>query len=633
MPAGFDIEDSGIEIWIPMGLDPSNRQNRGSHYLDVVGRLVDGMTPERAAAELSELVAAWRELNPDTHVPNPEFHPLHLTPLREQVVGDVRPALVLLLGAVGFVLLIACANVANLLLARAEDRQKEVAVRVAMGAGRGRLLRQFLSEGVILSLLGAAVGVGVAWVSLEALRAASPGDIPRIREIGLDGAVLLFTTGVALLTGVFFGLAPARHLTGAGVGGTLRDGGLRATAGSGRARLRSLLVISEVALALMLVLGSGLMLRSFRALTEVDPGFDAQGVLTFQLYLPASGYPEPSDVLAFHERLRMELTALPGVRSVAAMSGLPPLRDLDANDTEFEGVERRPDGPAHNVDFYQFATTDYLETMEIEVLEGRGFLPSDDAGAVPVALVNESLARLFYPGESPLGRRIRPCCGDDVPFLEIVGVVADVKQAGLHEPAGTELYFHLPQMARPGFFIRRGINVVIRTEGPPTALVASAREAVARVDRTLPLAGTSTMDDVVSGSTARPRFLTLLLGVFAAVALLLAAVGTYGVMSYSVAQRGRELGIRIALGAERGRVQALVLRQGLAVAGVGLALGVLGAWALTGLLESLLFEVSARDLATFVTVPVILAVVAVAACWIPARRATRVDPVTVLREE
>ena len=631
MPAGFDIDDSGIEIWLPMGLDPANRQNRASHFLYVVGRLADGATLQRASAELDQLVQRWGEANPGTHVPAPETHPMMLVPLQEEVVGDVRQALLLLLGAVGFVLLIACANVANLLLARAEDRHKEVAVRVAMGAGRGRMLRQFLIEGVVLSSLGALVGVAVAWLSLEALRAASPGGIPRLREIDLDATVLAFTTGIALLTGVGFGLAPARHVMG-GVGGTLRDGGVRSTAGSARARLRSLLVVSEIALALVLAVGSGLMIRSFQALTDVDPGFEPEGLLTFQLFLPAGGYPEGTDVLAFDERLRRELAALPGVRGVAAMTGLPPLRDLNANDTQFEGIEPTQDGPPHNVDFYQTVTAAYLETMGIEVVNGRGFEPADNEDGVPVALVNEALARLFYPGESPVGRRLRPCCGDQVPWLEIVGVVADVKQAGMNAPAGTELYFHLPQAVSAGQ-APRTLNLVLRTQGEPTALASPVRETLARLDASLPLAGLRDMTEVVSGSNERPRFLTLLLGVFAALALTLAAVGTYGVMAYSVAQRARELGIRIALGAERGNVRALVLRQGFTLAGAGLALGLLGAWALSGLLDSLLFGVGARDATTFVAVPLLLAAVAALACWVPAVRATRVDPVSVMREE
>jgi putative ABC transport system permease protein len=633
MPPGFDLNDEGIEVWQPLGLDLADPGSRASHFLHLVGRLRDGVDVAAAERELADLVAGWEEANPgDGHVPNPEFHPMSLTPLHDQVVGEVRTALFVLLGAVGFVLLIACANVANLLLARAEARQKEVAVRVAMGAGRGRLLRQFLTEGVVLALVGGVLGVAMAWASLELLRAVGPGELPRLGEVRLDGTVLWFTAGIAVFTGVLFGLAPARYLSGSAMAGTLRDGGTRTTAGGGRVRLRSLLVVSEVALALILTLGSGLLIRSFSELTAVDPGFDADGVLTFQLYLPATAYPDPADGPAFHDRLRERLAALPGVISVAAMSGLPPMRDLNANDTEFEGLERREEGPAHNVDYYQTVHGPYLEAMDIDVVAGRGFTAADRAGSLPVALVNETLARVFYGDASPVGRLIRPCCGGDV-WFEIVGVVEDVKQGGLDAPTGTELYVVAEQSAEIYGFANRSMNVVLRTSVRPETVTAQVRRTVAELDPTLPLAGLRTMDEVLAGARARPRFLTTLLGAFAGVALLLAAVGTYGVMSYAVAQRAREMGIRMALGAEASTVRALVLRRGVAVALVGLVAGLAGAWWLTGLLESLLFGVAARDPMTFAAVPLLLLAVAVAASWIPAHRATRVNPVEVLRED
>jgi predicted permease len=629
MPPGFDVHEAGIELWQPLALDPANRTQRGSHYLYLVGRLAPGVSVQSAQAELTGLVQGWAQLNPDTHVPNPENHPMQMTSLQEEIVGGVRQALLLLLGAVGFVLLIACANVANLLLVRAEDRHKEVAVRVAMGAGRLRLLRQLLTEGLVLSVLGSAVGLLMAWLSLEGLRAMAPGDIPRLAEISLDGRVLFFTTLVALATGAIFGLAPIRHVTRGSPAGGLAEG-QRTTAGGARLRLRTLLVTSEMALALMLAVGAGLLVRSFQALTSVDPGFDSEGVLTFQLALPTAEYPQVTEVVAFHERLLDELAAIPGVQQAATMTGLPPMRDLNANDTEFEGVEQTEDGPPHNVDFYQTVSAEYLATMRIELREGRGFLPSDQPDAIPVVLVNETLADRFYPGQSAIGRRIRPCCGDAIPWFEIAGVVEDVKQAGLSAPAGTELYFHVPQAAQIGV---RTFNVVLRTGGSPEALAAPAREAVRRLNPSLPLANVRSMDAVLSGARARPRFLTMVLGGFAALALVLAAVGTYGVMSYTVAQRSKEMGIRMALGAERSSVLRLVMRQGLAVTAAGIGLGLAGAWALTGLLQGLLFEVAPRDLATFVAGPALLGLVALGALWIPARRATLVSPTEVLRQE
>ncbi|HSM05500.1 MAG TPA: ABC transporter permease, partial [Longimicrobiales bacterium] len=629
MPAGFDVDDHGIEVWTPLGLDRSNRQNRGSHYLNLVGRLASGVTLEQASSELTDLVTRWTEENPGVHVPSPDNHPMAMKSLQDEVVGDIREPLVLLMGAVGLILLIACANVANLLLARAEVRQKEVSVRVALGAGRGRLLQQFFTEGVLLSVLGGVVGVVAAWFFLGALRAAGPGDIPRLQEVGLDGTVLAFSAGVAIVTGILFGLAPARHLAGTAPARSLRDGGRGST--SGGKRLRSLLVVAEMGLALILVIGSGLLVRSFQALTDVDPGFEPRNALTFELFLPADAYPGAMDIVAFHEELAPRLEAIPGVVDVARMSGLPPVRALNANDTEFENVERTPDGPAHNVDYYQTTGVGYLEAMGIEVVNGRGFQASDVGGRT-VALVNETLARTFYPGESPIGRRIRPCCGDDVPWLEIVGVVEDVKQGGLDQPAGTELYFLHDQVAQAGF-TDRSMHLLVRTEVPPTSISPAVREAVWSLNPTLPVAGLMSMEDVLAQARSRPRFLTQLLGLFGGLALVLAAVGTYGVMSYSVEQRMREMGIRIALGAEASRVRGMVLKDGLGVAVIGLGIGLLGAWALSGVMESILYGVDSTDLVTFVSVPLLLVAVAAAASWIPALRATRVDPVEVLREE
>jgi putative ABC transport system permease protein len=632
MPPGFDIANSQIEIWQPLGLDWTNRANFGSHYLYLVGRLAQGVTFASAKRDLATFVERWPTDVQSGHISNSN-HPLNIVGLQEDLVGEVRPALMVLLGAVGFVLLIACANVANLLLARAEDRHKEIAVRVAMGAGRGRLLRQFLTEGIVLSLAGGVLGIGLAALSIKLLQSASPGDLPRLGEIRLDRTMLLFTTGIAMATGVVFGLAPTRHVSARGLATALRDGGTRSTSSVGQGRLRSLLVISETALALILAVGAGLMIRSFGALTAVEPGFQPEGLLTFQLFLPPNSYPDLPTQIGFQNRILADLAAQPGVTGVAAMSGLPPLRPLNANDTQFEGIERTRDGPPQNVDFYQTVTTTYLETMQIQVLEGRGFESSDDAGAVPVALVNESLARKFYPGESPIGRRIGPgSAGGTVPLMEIVGVVADVKQAGLDAPAGTELYFHYPQAAAFGG-APNTMNYVVSTSGNPASLAQAARRSVWNLDRALPVSNLQTMSEVVGDAMARARFLTSLLSVFAGLALLLAAVGTYGVMSYAVAQRGRELGIRMAMGAEAGSVQRLVLSQGLRVAGIGLVVGLSGAWALTGILQSLLFNVEARDPLSFVAGPAVLTLVAVAACWIPARRATRVDPVKVLRED
>ncbi len=632
MPAGFDVADAGVQVWVPATLDPSNRQNRGSHFLDVVGRLRPGVSLEQASAEMATLVAQWAEANPSAHVPSTEGHPIFLTDLHEDRLGNVRPALVLLLGAVGFVLLIACANVANLLLVRAESRQKEIAVRDALGAGRGRLLRQFLAEGVVLSLIGGVIGLLLGYVGVRLLVATNPRGIPRAVEIGIDANVLLFTLGVAVLTGLLFGLAPAMHLARRGMASALRDASGRATAGGSRLQARKVLVVAEVALAVILVVGSGLLLRSFAELQRVDPGFESEGLLSFQLFLPPATYADAPSQVAFYQRTLGRLGSLPGVTGVAAMSGMPPRREVNANDTQFEGIEPTQDGPAQNVDYYQFITTDYLATMGIGLRSGRGFAPADEGGA-PVILINERLASIFYPDTDPIGRRMRPCCGDGTPWLTIVGVVADVKQGGLDEQTGTEMYFLYPQVASALGFVPRTMNVVLRTSRDPMTLAPDVRSVVREHDATLPIANLSTMDDVLFASVARPRFITLLLTVFAAVALTLAAIGTYGVMAYTVAQRRQEIGIRMALGAESSNVMRMVLSQGFGMAAIGLVVGMVGAFGLTKLMSSLLFNVSATDPAAFLSGPLVLAVVALLACLVPAHRATRVHPASVLRQD
>lgn len=631
MPPGFDVEDAGVEIWTPAALNRSNRQNRGSHYLYLIARLRSGVSPDQARADLDRLVGEWQVINPGVHTPAPQAHTLQLAPLQDDLIGGVRTALYLLLGAVGFVLLIACANVANLLLARAESRQKEIAVRVAMGAGGRRLMRQFLTEGVVLGMIGGVFGLGLAWLGLRVLLALNPSSLPRIGEIGLDGTVLLFTLGVALLTGFVFGLAPLLHLTRRSVGSAIREGGARNTAGAARLRLRKVLVVSEVALAVVLVVGSGLMIRSFGALQRVDPGFDPENLLTFQIFLPPQGYPQGTDVDGFYSSLQANLTAIPGVEDAAAMNGLPPQRPVNANDTAFENLPAPPVGPPQNTDYWQFTSTNYIETMGIPVLEGRGFLSTDVDPNAPVVLVNQTLANVFYPNESPIGRRLRPP-GTNNPWFTIVGVVGDVKQQGVDAEVGTEVYFHHPQAALMGFPTRT-MNFAVRTSVPPESVVRSVREAVWALDPTLPLANVRSMEETVSVTIAQPRFLTLLLGIFAAVALSLAAVGTYGVMAYSVAERRQEIGIRMAMGAEASAVQAMVLRQGMLVAGAGLVLGIAAARGLTTFLSSILFEISPSDLRTFLIAPLVLAVVAALASYLPARRATRVDPVQVLNRD
>jgi putative ABC transport system permease protein len=635
MPPGFDVGNEHVEAWVPLALDPASPGNRAGHYLYLVGRLKPGVGVAQARSELAGLVTHWKDELPDTHVPDPENHPLRMTALLDDLVGSVRPKMWLLMGAVGLVLLIACANVANLLLARAEARQKEIAVRTALGAARSRLVRQFLTESVLLSLVGGAFGLLLAVWGVKVLVATNPDAIPRAGEIGIDGRVLLFTLLISVLTGVLFGLAPALHSRASVLFAALKEGGQRSTAGASRQLLRRTLVVAEVALAATLVLVGGLLIRSFWLLLQVDPGFDPRGVLTFQIALPDARYPDDRQVIAFYQRLVDDLKTLPGVQSAAAAWGLPPKRDLLANDTEFEGLAEPPAGPPQNVDYWQGVTAEYLDTMKIPVVSGRGFLPTDGAGTPLVVLVNETTAKHFWPGQDPLGKRLRAPAPPDapLPWLTVVGVVKDVKQGGLEAETGTEVYFLHSQMPETVDFTTDDMYLVIRTAGDPLALVGTVRERVRALDPSLPLAQVRSLERVLFESVAQPRFMTRMALLFALVALALAAVGTYGVLSYSVEQRTQEIGVRMALGAQARQVLGMVLGQGARLVAVGLVLGIVGALALRRILAGMLFGVAPTDPTIFASVIVVLSAVSLAACYLPARRATRISPMVALREE
>jgi predicted permease len=632
MPPGYDIHDSKAQLWIPLGLDPNNRQNRGSHSLYLVGRLAPEFGAAQANAELQGFLKQWRNWVPQGHVPNDSTHRVQMAPLHDEVVGNVKRALWVLQGAVVLVLLIACANVANLLLARAESRHKEFAVRTALGAGKTRILRQFMAEGTVLSLLGAALGLALAFWGLKALLAANPASVPRASEITLDPVVLAFTVGVALLTGLVFGLAPLLHMGDQAVSLAIKEGGVRATSGAGRNRVRRGLVVAEIALAVMLVIGAGLLIRTFRNLTSVDAGFDVENRVTFGLVLPQATYPDSQRVVQVVTELARKLDELPGVERVAAMQGLPPQRPVNANDTNFEGYNPGPGDPPANVDYYQTVTSGYFQTMGIEIVKGRGFEPGDAIGG-PVVVINEALAKRFYKESDPIGRRLNPFFGPNTPLFTIVGIARDVKQGGLEAPAGTELYFNFEQLPRIVGFAPRQMNIVLETSRPMSSLSAPIRSAVSSIDPGLPIVQLRTMEDVVGASLTRQRFLSLLLGIFAGVALLLAAIGTYGVLSYMVSERHREIGIRMALGAGNSQVVGLVLKQGITIALIGIVVGVGGALALSRITQTLLYGVDPADPMTFATVIGVIAIVATAACLIPMRRATRVDPLTAMRAD
>ncbi|MGE3190329.1 MAG: ABC transporter permease [Vicinamibacterales bacterium] len=630
MPPGFDVLDNRVELWRPLQLDPANREGRGNHGLYLVGRLKDGLTRSQAEAEITTLYARWESLYPRTHHPTADRHQLQMWPVQDEVVGSARLAIWVLQAAVGFVLLIACVNLANLLLARAETRHREFAVRAALGAGRWRLLRQFLAEGVMLSLAGGAAGLGVAVFGLRGMLAAFPDSLPRAADVSLDPAVLVFALAVSLLTGAIFGLAPLMHASPGALAQSLKEGGGRGATGAGRHVVRRALVVAEVALAVMLVVGAGLMLRTVVNLMQVDAGFDRAPLTTFALDLPSGDYADGPSVARFYQSLVDRLAAAPGVASVSAMSGLPPDRQVNANDTDIEGYEKQTeDDPIENIDYYQFATAGYFETMGIPLVDGRAFERADVTRG-PVVVVNEALERRFFKGQSAVGHRLTP--DPRIGWFTIVGVAKDVKQGGVDQETGTEVYFMFEQAAAAGFPMGN-MNVVIRSALPPASLRGIVDEAVRAADPTLPVIRFRAMDEVFAESVSRPRLLANLLGVFAGLALLLAAIGTYGVLSYMVTERRREIGIRMALGAARGSVLQMVMGQGMAITAVGLVAGIAGAVALNRLLASLLFGVAPGDPVTLAGVAATIVVVALVACFIPARRATRVDPMLVLREE
>ncbi|MDP1570135.1 MAG: ABC transporter permease [Vicinamibacterales bacterium] len=633
MPPAFDVMDNKVDLWLPLQLDPANRQNRGNHFLYLVGRLKDGITPAQADGELQALLATWGErTGATTHVPSPDGHALQMEPVQAEIVGSATRAIWVLQAAVAFVLLIACANLANLLLARAETRHKEFALRLALGAGRWRLLRQFMTEGLLLSVSGGVLGLVLAGAGVRALVATYPDSLPRATEVTLDPTVLGFTLLISIVTGAVFGLAPLLHASSETLVTSLKEGGAKGATSGARHHVRRGLVVVEVALAVMLVAGAGLMLRTVVNLMQVDSGFDRGRLATFALDLPQTPYPEPASVVQFYERLMARLEQVPGVTGLAGMSGLPPNRRLDANDTTIEGyVMPGPDGPFENVDYYQFATWQYFDTMGIPLVNGRGFTRTDITSG-PVVVINETMARTFYGDQNPVGRRVRPCCGDRFPWFTIIGVARDVKQGGVDQETGTELYFMAEQAAAAGF-PTRNMNVVVRSTLPASALAGPVEAAVGGEDATLPVIRLRAMDEVFAEAVSRPRLLAHLLGAFAGLALLLAAIGTYGILSYMVTERRREIGIRMALGAARSTVLQQVMGQGLWLTAAGLAAGIAGALALNRVLASLLFEVQPTDPATFAGVALTITVVALIACFLPAHRATRVDPMLVLRDE
>jgi len=633
MPKGFQFppgEQEPAQIWAALRLDPANPGNRGGHNYYLLGRLLPGVTAGQAQGELASLVQSYGEKRvPKTHSFDPKTHTIVSFPLQAEVVSSVRPALLMLLGAVVFVLLIASVNVANLLLARAEARRREIAIRGALGAGLVRLARQFVTEGVLLAFCGALLGMALSFGGVRLVQLTNAGGIPRADEISMDWRVLLFTLGTSLITGVLFGLAPLAPLLLSGISESLKDTAGSTTAAAGAQIFRRVLLAGELAMALVLLIGCGLMLRAFWKLQEVHTGLQAENVITMRVSLPSGTYTDNAKITDFWTRLEERLTSLPGVQSAALVSGLAPLRPPNMNDTDIEGFVQTQDGPIQNVDFYQAVSKDYFATMGIRLMDGRWFDARDVQGAPDAVIINKTMATTFWPRQNPIGRRLRP--GGSKNWSTIVGVVEDVKNAGLDRPAGTELYLPYRQPAGAG---NSDMYVAMRAQaGDPRSLAGVVHEQLNAIDPSLPLADVRLMEDVLNRAQARPRFLTLLLSLFSIVAFAIATVGIYGVVSYSVARRTKEFGLRMVLGAQGGDVLGLVMKQGAGMVAIGIVAGLATAFALTRLMASLLFGVTPTDLPTFAGVTVLLFAVALVACYLPARRATRVDPIQTLRYE
>lgn len=624
MPAVNGIERA--DLLLPLPMNETARANRGNEDFNIFARLKPGITVAQAQAEMDVIAGRMKEQYPANYPPEGGLT-ISVVPLLRQVVGDIGDALPVLLGAVGFVLLIACANVANLLLARAASRRKEIAIRTAVGADRVRILRQLLTESVLLALMGGALGLALAVLAVKALRVFGPDNIPRLNEVGVDGRVVGFTLFVSLLTGIVFGLAPALRASRVDLHETLKEGGRSSGDAARRGHLqpRKLLVISEVALSLVLLIGAGLLIRSYQHILNSDQGFNPHNVLSMRLLLPAGRYPTPESVTAFHKLAGERIKALPGVESVAPTYSLP--MSTVALAWEPINIEGYVPRTAHEsiISNVRIVGQEYFRTMGVPLVEGRLFDDRDRKGELETVIVDEALAERFWPNESPIGKRMKG--GGSDTWRTVIGVISDAKEYSSEKEPPIAVYYPFEQRAA------RNIYLVVRTTPDPTRMADAITKEIQTVDPELAVFDVSSMEERLHDSLARRRFSMLLLGGFAVVALMLAAIGIYGVMSYSVNQRTHEIGIRMALGAQRISILGLVIGQALILVSLGIGIGLAGAVALTRVMSSLLYGVSATDRFTFIAVAVVLGGTALVTSYFPALKATKVDPMVALRCE
>lgn len=635
LPPGFRFPDdygagAATDLVLPLGLDPATVTARGSHYLRGAARLAPGVTRGRAQAALATIAARFVADNPDDYPRDMRFGVI-TTPLAEPVVGDARRPLLLLLGAAGFVLLVACANVANLMLVRLDARREELAVRTAVGAGRARLVRQLLAESIAIGLAGGAAGVALAWWGMRLLVALRPPDLPRVGEVALDLPVLAFAAVAAIGSSLVFGLVPALRASRTPSAAALHAGGRGAASGTSRSRRG--LATAQIALALTLLAGAGLLGRSLAALRAVDPGFREDHVLTGRLTLASADYPQVPAVIGALEAIRTRVAAVPGVQTAGAVTNLPLASSLGDLNVRIEGRTQAEGEVSPRAD-WQVVTPGYFDAMGLALRGGRVIDERDRVDAPGAVVINETMAERYWPGQNALGARFVLGGGAGPGVVTVVGVVGDVRHGSLADPRISQMYLpHAQFRFWNGGSVARSMTLVVRAVGDPEELAGAIRAAVHEVDPTLPLAGIQTMDDVVAASLGRPRFLFVLCGAFAVVALLLGVLGLYGVVAYGVAQRTREIGLRFALGARGRDVVRLFLREGAFMVISGIALGLAGAFLLGRLLRGLLFEVGPLDPLTLVAAPVAMAAAALAATWVPARRAAAIPPMEALRHE